>query len=241
MRGSLGDIAPAGEHHDPVREAHDHPHDVLHHDDGGAAVADPPDEFDSSLRLYRIEAGYHLIEEKQGRAEREGSGDFEAFPAGSRQRSSGSGCKLGEAHHLDDLSSPPHSRMAVGVPQVRTHQEVLHDGEAREWFHDLECAPDAELGTLVRGCVRDLATLEEDASTGNPHRATHQVEEGGLARAVRADEAHDLPFRNGKLHVVDRHEAAKQFTELFRAQDLRHGVPSAPLSPGRLVRTAQRG
>ena len=51
---------------------------------------------------------------------------------------------------------------------------------------------DARLDSLLGIELRDVATLEMDLSTLGPHQARDAAHGGGLARAVGANQGHDL-------------------------------------------------
>jgi hypothetical protein len=67
---------------------------------------------------------------------------------------------------------------------------------------------DAEGGELVRpdGVA---AAAEEHLARVRLGEAAQDVEQGGLARSVRPDDAHDVPGRHGERNGVERGQAAE--------------------------------
>ena len=82
LRRAFRQLAAEIEDDDAVRQAHDRAHDVLDHQDGDAAVADAAHRVDHVLGLGRIEAGQHLVEQKERRPRGERTRELEPFLAG---------------------------------------------------------------------------------------------------------------------------------------------------------------
>jgi len=61
----------------------------------------------------------------------------------------------------------------------------------------------------VRGHPRDVAAVEEDAALVRGVEARDDIEEGGLARAVRADDADDLARGGAQRDFTDRGQSAE--------------------------------
>ena len=74
----------------------------------------------------------------------------------------------------------------------------LGDGELREDLHELERARHAALGQLHRPDAGDVVALEEHLALGRHQQAGQQIDQRGLAGAVRAHDRHELA-------VGDRH------------------------------------
>src|SRR5258708_5275090 len=69
---------------------------------------------------------------------------------------------------------------------------VVEHGRGGKALRHLERARDAEPGDLARRRAGDVAIFELDGSFGRPQVAGDHVDEGGLAGAVRADDADGL-------------------------------------------------
>ena len=59
---------------------------------------------------------------------------------------------------------------------------------------DLKGLGDADLGNLVHFLIGDIFSQEERFSRGGDIQPAQEVEEGGFARSVRADDRLQLPF-----------------------------------------------
>jgi hypothetical protein len=92
----------------------------------------------------------------------------------------------------------------------------LQHAHLRERTHKLEGARDTGPAALVRRRGGDIAALEDDPPLLRPVDAGDQVEQGGFARAVRADQAQDFALGHARADTVDRPQAAERFRDLFQ-------------------------
>ena len=81
-------------------------------------------------------------------------------------------------------------------------QDVLQHGEGGEQADVLEGAGDAGGQDLVRRQAEQLAALEADGAAGGGHEAGDDVEEGGLAGAVGADDGDDAAVGDGDVDLL---------------------------------------
>jgi hypothetical protein len=84
----------------------------------------------------------------------------------------------------------------------------------------LERPGHAERGHFVGRQADDGGVLEEHGARGRLVDAGDRVEEGGLAGAIRADQADDRPARDDEVHVVDRDQASELLPDLNRLEDV---------------------
>jgi len=87
--------------------------------------------------------------------------------------------------------------------QVLQHREVAEDPG------DLEGAPEAERGPPVRPQRGDVLPEQGHAAGGRPQLARQQVEQGGLARPVRPDDAEAGPLGDAQRDVRHGRDAAE--------------------------------
>src|SRR5205814_7995643 len=99
-----------------------------------------------------------------------------------------------EADQLERSQRPPARGARAQLAQERPDHDVVEDGHFLEHLHDLEGAGDAPAGDGLRRAVGQIKAGEDDAPRVDPQLAGQAVEEGGVARAVRSDEAYDLAF-----------------------------------------------
>src|SRR5688572_17699581 len=90
----------------------------------------------------------------------------------------------------------------------RDHQ-VLQHRHAGERARDLEAARDAAARALVGRLARHVGAVEHDRARLVLQRAGDAVHQGGLARAVRPDQAEALALRDVDADVGQRGEAAE--------------------------------
>src|SRR6185503_9996962 len=98
--------------------------------------------------------------------------------------------------------------------QPESGQHVLDHAELGERPHDLERAPDAKPRNAVWRQPLDLAILEHDTARRARDRAAQQIEERGLAGAVRPDHAEYLPGAHVEAHAVDGDESLEAAREI---------------------------
>ncbi len=115
-------------------------------------------------------------------------------------------------------------RMQEALLGLRRDPQVLGNAQPRKHALDLQRALDAEPADVVRLETGDVAPGKEDASVVGREQAGDEIEQGGLAGAVRADDGVQPSARERVAQVVDRDEAAEALGETLDAQDrLAHG------------------
>ena len=85
---------------------------------------------------------------------------------------------------------------------------------ARERAHDLEGSADARFAQLMRLAGEHVAALEQDFAAIGPQEAIQQIEQRGLAGAVRADDAEDLVSVELEADVLDGLQPAERRREI---------------------------
>src|SRR5262249_45854784 len=122
------------------------------------------------------------------------------------------------------------------VPQ----QRVV--GEERD---DLVGAGDAEVGPAAARDARDVPIEERDRAAVGPELAGDEVEERGLAGAVRADDESPLAGFDAEVDGGGDAQAAERLLEATQGER-GHGPRSSPAAPtgatarGRAIAVAQR-
>jgi hypothetical protein len=87
--------------------------------------------------------------------------------------------------------------------------DVLQHRHAAEEAEILEGAADAERGDAVARRLRQASPLEENTAAIEAVEPAEAVEERRLARAVRSDEAADLPGFDREGDAVERDDPAE--------------------------------
>src|SRR6185437_607060 len=101
------------------------------------------------------------------------------------------------------------------------HGEVLPDGQVVEQLDRLPGAREAALRPHVRGEPVQRRLAELHGALG-PDEAGDGIDEGGLARAVRPDEADELARLDLQVNPGDRANAAEADRHAARAKDGSH-------------------
>src|SRR5260221_443466 len=102
-----------------------------------------------------------------------------------------------------------HQRIAHDIAG-RALRDVLQHRQVREWPRDLVVARDAATGDPMRRYARELPALEHQAPRIAAVMAAHHVDQRGLARSVRPDQAQDLPAPYFELDAVERLHALER-------------------------------
>ena len=121
------------------------------------------------------------------------------------------------------LAQAPGVEQHVGQPRRRAQpvadDQVVEHRRAVEQGRGLERARHAEPGDLVRAQAGHVLPLEQDLARTRRVRAGDQVEEGGLAGAIGADDRVDMAGFERHGHVVHRGQPAEFLGEVA---DLKH-------------------
>ena len=205
-------------------------------------------------RSLGVHAGGRLVEHEQLGLGRDGAGDLDqpldaVRQAGRRpvrellqtQQPEGVHRALARGLLLLALAGEAEAvRQHAGVlVPVAAHEHVLERAHVAEDAQVLERARHARPRRLGGRQPGDVRALEEHASLGHGLQPAHDVEQRGLAGAVRADERGDLAFAHFHAHVVHGLEAAELDGDALDAQQdlvlLRVGDVSLGGGQSRLV------
>ena len=74
----------------------------------------------------------------------------------------------------------------------------------------------------MRGQIADALAPEQDLACAGLHKGGNQLEQGGLARAVGADDREDFALLDREADLVHGHQAAITFGYAFDLQDCAH-------------------
>ena len=114
----------------------------------------------------------------------------------------------------------------VAVPG---HQDVVERAHAAEELDVLEGARDTEAGDLIGAELRDVAVAKADGATRRAVEAGDAVEDGGLARAVGADQPVELAHLDTERDAIDRAQAAEVDGQLVEGK-VNHEGRLAPIT-----------
>jgi hypothetical protein len=120
----------------------------------------------------------------------------------------------------------------MAAPRGGGDQHVFHHGLIEEQLRDLEGASNAELGDRARQLRRDVLPQEGDGAALRAQIAGRDVEERGLAGAVRADDGEVLAFENVEIDAVGGDHAPEPDLDIFGGeQDIGHQRPPCRVWP----------
>ena len=123
---------------------------------------------------------------------------------------------LAGAHRGEEQDLLQEPRPGVGVA---AQQQILEHRGVLEQLDVLEGARDAPPGDLVRGYPGDVLVAEDEAAVGGVVDARDQVEDGGLARAVRPDDREHLARLDLERHPVYGPDAAEADPEVLDREE----------------------
>jgi hypothetical protein len=103
--------------------------------------------------------------------------------------------------------------------RVTAEEQVLQHRRVLEQLDVLEGARDAPPGDLVGRHPRDVPLAEEQPSVARIVDPAHQVEDGGLAGAVGADDGEHLALIHLEAHAVERPDAPEVDAEAVRLEE----------------------
>src|SRR5437764_67117 len=134
-----------------------------------------------------------------------------------------------EAEQLRDLER---LRVHVAVARERREEpraapeprddrglERLEHGELGEDLHELEGSGHAEPRQARRADAAHVAAPEAHAARARAEDTGEDVDEGGLARAVRPDDRDEFAGADAEAHPVERAELAVELPEPLGAED----------------------
>src|SRR5581483_6290607 len=230
-RRALGDLDPVVEHGHALRDGHNNAHIVLDQQDGQAEVA--PQRRDQPRHgrgLLRVHARRWLVEQQQLRLGRQGAGDLEAALVAIGQVLGNLVGPVAEADQMEqvarslprftllarDPGRPEDGADRPGLqPAVHPDQHVLQGGHVVEQPDVLKRPGDAACGDLVGRQIGDVGAVEVDPAAVQRVDPGDEVEERGLASAVRADHRDDRAARDREVDLVDGDEAAEDLGDFL--------------------------
>ena len=223
LGGPLGDDLALGHHDDPVGDVAHHVHVVLDEEHGAAVVPQRLHVTEQRLLERGVHPGHRLVEHHQLRVGHQRAGHLEELALAAGELPGEVLALLDQQEPLEQgvgalgvvgLLAVPH-RLEHGAEKRlaplagRADPHVLDDRELREHLGQLEGADHAHPGDLVRRDLVQARAVERPVAAVGAVEPGEQVEEGGLAGAVRPDQRGDHAALD--LHVlhVDRGQAAE--------------------------------
>ena len=220
-RSPLRDLAPEVEHQHPVADPHDRAHVVLDEEHRYPPVADPAHHVHRPVGLLGVHAREGLVEEQDAGFRGHRDRDPEGAEVSVGEVAGGLVRDLPEAEVVDDLAralaeggfggarapaakeEPGEGRVAL---EVVGDDHVVEGGHLPEDGRLLKGPDRAAPGDRVRRPPRDVFPGEPHPPRARPQERGDELEQGALARSVRADDAEDPAFLDRERHLVDGRE-----------------------------------
>ena len=183
-----------------------------------------------------VQAGHDLVQQHDVGFERQRARHFEPAPFAQGQVAGAHTCVVRETDRLQHR----HGLVARGAQRAVAHEcadhHVLQRIQRDQRFGDLEGAPHAEPGPVMRRQLVDALAAQAHFARRRRKLPRQQVEKGGLAGTVGADDADDLALAHRQRDVVDGAQAKKMLAHLGDGQEIgAHFGPLrrfAPVPPG---------
>src|SRR3989304_3267016 len=138
--------------------------------------------------------------------------------------------RLGPLLHVAQAVHEVPARVPVAERPEDAAAEVLEHAEAREEVGHLEGAAEAPPVDLVGGQVGDVLALEPDAPARHRVLARDQVEQRGLAGAVRPDDRVAQPRGDLAVDAADDRGAPEGLVDVRELEGGRHRAAAWPRS-----------
>ena len=205
-RGHVGEQPAAADDDQVVGGLRHLAHQVAGDQDGAAVGGQLPEEPADPVDALRVQAVDRLVEHQHRRVAEQRGGDAEPLLHAERETADpapGHRFEPGQPQHLGDALLG----YAVGLrdrPQVRPAGPAGVQGGRVEQRADLAQRPDQP--GVAAAADQGPAGGRRGESENDPHR-------GGLARAVRAEEAGHPPRADGEAQVVDRGDRAEALAD----------------------------
>ena len=205
---------------------------MLDQQDGDAPRTQRRDQLHHPAGLLRVHPGEGLVEQHHvglgGKRHRHAERPLRAVGQlrGERvpiRRQSEEGEEL--LHPLPILRRAPRPALpqrgeeVAAVLEMAPHQDVVAHPHLEEEGGVLEGAHQPLRRHPVHGESGQVPCPVDDTPRGGGEEAADDVERGGLARAVRADEPADLAPVDGKIQAVDGNETAEALHQPLHAED----------------------
>jgi hypothetical protein len=196
---------------------------VLDHEQGEAArvqLADQPDQLrDRPL----IDAAGHLVQQQDARLRGEGARQLEALALARGQRAGVRLRLVGESDPADQLACPLPRVPHVPRARERAHHHVVQHGHPREGAQLLERPRNPAAADRVRRQPRQRRTVEPHLPLVGMVEAGDDLEQGGLAGAVGADDPDQLAGRHVEGDPAVGRDAAEPLRHAGDGQEA-HGA-----------------
>ena len=240
LRRPLLEDPPGVEEADAVRDVAREAHLVRRDQHRHPAARELADDVEHLRHELRVERARHLVEEEQPRLHRERPHDRDALLLAAGEPVRVLVPLVGEPEALEErLRTRGRVRLRGAERLARRERDVLEHAHVREEVEGLEDDPDlASDAVHVDAARRHLLAGDRDAARVDRLEEVHAAQERRLARAGRADQAHDLVLGERQVDPAEHLELAEGLVDALelqcRASALtRASPPAVAAGPGR--------
>jgi len=225
----------------PVGKVRDDGHVVLDQRDRQATHGDRlPDQSDDLLHHLGADAGRRLIQKQERELAREQAGQGQQLLLSERELPRQAARLILQADMLDPTrgrrlvlskclsgvaGSEPGAPGILGRMRHESHDDVFQYGQPAEDPYVLKLAANPQAGDPMASPAADVGPSETDDTLIRPQGAGNDVQQRGLARAVRTDEGRDLPRRHGDANAAKDPEIPKALADVVQYQAVHDETP----------------
>ena len=199
--------------------------------DGRPGPVELLDQVQDGLAGGLVEVAGRLVGEDDGGPANEGAGDGDALALAARELGGTGMGAPGQADQLQSVEGPPaallegHAGVEDPVGDVVEHAGVLGQEELLEDEPDPGGPQVGHVPVVHRGHVEPG---DPHPAAGGPVEGAHQLQQGGLARARRADDTDQLPGADGEVHPAQGLNGRRAGIALGHVLDVEQGVGHVP-------------
>ena len=204
-------------------------------EDGAALAREPAQRFEQGFDFLRRQNGSRLVHDDEPRVLQQAAHDLDALALADRKVADHEIRIQPQAVAGRDLDDPA-AQVALRKLRRNAQRDILGNGQGLEQREMLEDHADA-FGARLRRPVRreGLAAQRHGAGVG-PQHAVDDLDQGGFAGAVLAQQRMDFSLVHAEGDVVVRQDAGKRSGDAFETEKrVRHAV-----HPPRLRRPRRR-
>ena len=197
-----------------------------HHEGRAHLVAEAQQQRGECLDLALGNTARRFVEQDDGGPVSNQAGEVDDAPRAGGEFADEGAPVVAEVHQLEQLLHPQRraflvvehggqthrrsERAAGGDEPLLGHLQHLGHRHLREQLRVLEAATQAGSGAEGRLEVGHVGAAEQHPARHERCEATDQIEQGGLARTVGADEPDDLASGDGERHAADGADATER-------------------------------
>ena len=166
----------------------------------------------------RIDPGKRFVQQQVFRICRQASGDFDpaALPARKSQRGRAAQMFDGKLGKQFFESFAP--LVAIFLGDIQNRDDVVFYGKPAKDRHLLGQIADSQLGAAVHRQRRGIAPIDVHMPAFRKDQPRNRIERGGFARAVRAQQRHNLAPVQFHRKVADHHALAIGLAQVVHPQ-----------------------